>query len=168
MNSVPPELTSPSPLSVISISSPLSVLLSSSILLKNAFMAFKSGDVDENMRWNHCAPLLVLPHINLAPDPSVQSHTSHNREPMQEKLSSKTRALTYTRFAFSLCVLWRVREAILWWLSLWKRGDGNYEGGARTQLPLSTLRKPPPSLLEMVVIGGLLYPLVGGRRYGKH
>lgn len=56
-------------------------------------------------------------------------------EPTQEGLYPKARAPTYTRFASSLCVLWRVREAILWWLSLWKGGDGNYEGGARTQLP---------------------------------
>ena len=40
-------------------------------------------------------------------------------EPTQERLYPKARALTYTRFASSLCVLWRVREAILWWLSLY-------------------------------------------------
>ena len=35
-------------------------------------------------------------------------------EPMHEELYFKTRAPTYTRFAFSLCILWRVKEAILW------------------------------------------------------
>ena len=90
-------------------------------------------------------------------------------EPMQERLYPKACVPTYTCFAFSLCVLWRVREAILWWLSLWKRGDGNYEGDARTQLPLSTLRKPPPSLLlERWLLKGLFILLVGGRRHGNH
>ena len=89
-------------------------------------------------------------------------------EPMQERLYPKARAHTYTRFTSSLCVLWRVREAILWWLSLWKGGDGNYEGGCKDPAPNLTLRKPPPSLLERWLLEGCCTPLVGGRRHGKH
>ena len=89
-------------------------------------------------------------------------------EPMQERLSPKTRAHTYTHFTSSLCVLWQVREAILWWLSLWKRGDGNYEGDARTQLHNFNPQKAPSLSSGDGGYWRLLYPLVGGRRHGKH
>ena len=72
-------------------------------------------------------------------------------EPTQEKLSPKTRALTYTHFTSSLCVLWRVREATLWWLSLFF-GDDNYEWmDARTQLH-NFNRSESPSLSSGEVV----------------
>ena len=84
-------------------------------------------------------------------------------EPIQERLYPKTRALTYTRFTSSLCILWRVTEAILWWLSLWKRGDGNYEGGMQGPSSHFNLQKAPSLSSGEVVVEGCLYHLLGGR-----
>ena len=84
-------------------------------------------------------------------------------EPRQE-LSLKARAHTSTRFTSSLCVLWRVREAILWWLSLFF-GDGNYEWkGYKDPAPNLTTQKAPSLSSGEVVIGGCCTRLleVGG------
>ena len=74
------------------------------------------------------------------------------------------RALTHTRFASSLCVLWRVREAILWWLSLSlvmviMSGDGMQ--GPSTHF--NPQKAPSLSSSGEVVTGGCLYRLLDGR-----